>query len=353
MYSTCLFCQRDLGKNDVIEQFPVGRRLAFDPARGRLWVVCRKCERWNLTPLEERWEAIEECERAYRGTTLRVSTEHIGLARLKEGMELVRIGAPQRPEMAAWRYGDQFGRRRRRQYTILAGWGVGVGVMVVAGPLLGIASIGAVGPLLNLFTAGSSIYKHRTQVGVPAPGGATIPIRLIDVGKARLRTVDNDVVLSISAASPRHGPWWFYETGSEEIGLRGMDAVRAAGALLPRMNTGGGSRGEVTRAVKYLEQSPDPVQLFRRAADTLAKRSGIRHFATGTTVLLALPVAGRLALEMAAHEDVERRALEGELHILEAAWKNAEEIAGIADDMFLPDSVNRDLARLKRQRDDV
>ena len=56
---------------------------------------------------------------------------------------------------------------------------------------------------------------------------------------------------------------------------------------------------------------------------------------------------------MAAHEDVERRALEGELHILEAAWKNAEEIAGIADDMFLPDSVNRDLARLKRQRDDV
>ena len=124
MYSTCLFCQRDLGKSDAIEQFPVGRRLAFDPAKGRLWVVCRKCERWNLTPLEERWEAIEECERAYRGTTLRVSTAHIGLARLKEGMELVRIGAPQRPETAAWRYGDQFGRRRRRKYTILAGWGL-------------------------------------------------------------------------------------------------------------------------------------------------------------------------------------------------------------------------------------
>jgi hypothetical protein len=54
---------------------------------------------------------------------------------------------------------------------------------------------------------------------------------------------------------------------------------------------------------------------------------------------------------MAAHEDAERRALEGELHILEAAWREAEEIAGIADDMFLPESVETDLARLKRQRD--
>jgi hypothetical protein len=114
MYSTCLFCKTDLGANEAIEHFPVGRRLAFDAAKGRLWVVCRKCERWNLTPVEERWEAIEECERAYRGTKLRVATDQIGLARLSEGLELVRIGQPLRPEFAAWRYGDQFGRRRRK-----------------------------------------------------------------------------------------------------------------------------------------------------------------------------------------------------------------------------------------------
>ena len=30
MYSTCLFCHGDLGKNAAIEHFPVGRRLAFD-----------------------------------------------------------------------------------------------------------------------------------------------------------------------------------------------------------------------------------------------------------------------------------------------------------------------------------
>jgi len=63
MYATCLFCHSGLGKNEVVEEFPVGRRLAFDAANGRLWVVCGACGRWNLSPLEERWEAIETCER--------------------------------------------------------------------------------------------------------------------------------------------------------------------------------------------------------------------------------------------------------------------------------------------------
>src|SRR3954471_19626499 len=100
MYSTCLFCHTDLGKNVELEMFPVGRRLAFDSAKGRLWVVCQKCERWNLTPIEERWEAIEECERTFGATKTRVSPDEIGLARISEGLELVQIGKPQRPEFA-------------------------------------------------------------------------------------------------------------------------------------------------------------------------------------------------------------------------------------------------------------
>jgi hypothetical protein len=115
MYSTCLFCHSALGSNEAIEHFPVGRRLAFDAAKGRLWVVCGKCQRWNLTPIEERWESIEDCERQFAATRLRVSSDNVGLARLKEGLELVRIGKPMRPEFAAWRYGDQFGRRQRAQ----------------------------------------------------------------------------------------------------------------------------------------------------------------------------------------------------------------------------------------------
>src|SRR5690606_20626769 len=125
-----------------------GRRLAFDAARGRLWVVCRKCERWNLTPLEERWEAVEEAERLYRDSRRRMATAEIGLARLADGTDLVRIGEPLRPEFAAWRYGDQFGRRRVRQ-TIIAGAGVvALGGLAVGGAAMGVA-VGAFGWMLS------------------------------------------------------------------------------------------------------------------------------------------------------------------------------------------------------------
>jgi hypothetical protein len=63
MYSACIFCHASLGANEAVEAFPVGRRLAFDPERGRLRVVCARCARWNLSPIETRWEAVEECER--------------------------------------------------------------------------------------------------------------------------------------------------------------------------------------------------------------------------------------------------------------------------------------------------
>jgi hypothetical protein len=43
---------------------------------------------------------------------------------------------------------------------------------------------------------------------------------------------------------------------------------------------------------------------------------------------------------MATHEEAERRALEGELGLLEQAWRNAEEIADIADNLLAPDSFD-------------
>ena len=53
-----------------------------------------------------------------------------------------------------------------------------------------------------------------------------------------------------------------------------------------------------------------------------------------------LPHPTRLALEMALHEEQERRALEGELWRLERAWEEAEEIAAIADGLLLPDGAD-------------
>jgi hypothetical protein len=44
----------------------------------------------------------------------------------------------------------------------------------------------------------------------------------------------------------------------------------------------------------------------------------------------------RLALEMSVHEDRERRAMRGELDLLEAAWREAELIAKISDGELTP-----------------
>jgi len=92
MYSACLYCHGNLGRNEMLPNFEIGRRLAFDSKKGRLWVVCRHCARWNLSPLEQRWEAIEECERQFRRTRIRVSTANIGLVELRSGFTLIRIG---------------------------------------------------------------------------------------------------------------------------------------------------------------------------------------------------------------------------------------------------------------------
>ncbi|MDB4889277.1 MAG: hypothetical protein JWL61_1132 [Gemmatimonadetes bacterium] len=350
MYSTCLFCHDTLGNNAAIEHFPVGRRLAYDAAKGRLWVVCRKCERWNLTPLEERWEAIEECERAFSATKLRVSTEHVGLARLKEGLELVRIGEPQRPEMAAWRYGDQFGRRRRKQFVTVAGATVVVGGVLIFGPMVGLVGAGAFSPMLNLLNAGNSIYRARTLIQVPTSAGETLRVRLSELPKTELHADGDGIRLRISAVRTGLSPSrWLYGSQKMEVDLTGEEALTAAAALLPRLNAAGGSRDDVSRAVGYLEESSDPKKLFRRAVDAIEKRESEKLYNRGTHLLKNLPTAGRLALEMAAHEDSERRALEGELHILEAAWREAEEIAGIADNLFLPESIDDDLARLKKK----
>src|SRR5437773_4610743 len=136
--------------------FSVGRRLAFDPTKGRLWVVCTRCGRWNLTPLEERWEAIDECERLFRGTRLRMSTDNIGLAQFWGGFELVRIGPALLPEIASWRYGARLLRIDPRP-------GARVGVVVRGARFVARAAAGAaVGYAHSVGLNDEAVLKMRT-----------------------------------------------------------------------------------------------------------------------------------------------------------------------------------------------
>src|SRR5688572_17831855 len=168
MYQACAFCDADLGRNARIEHFTVGRRIAFDSAKGRLWAVCRACGQWNLAPIEERWEAVEECERLFRSVRTRASTDEIGLARIEEtsgAVDLVRIGEPLRPEFAAWRFGTKLLPRRRRALIQLAGGsavGLGAG-LVFTGLTVGlpVAAGGAVLGALSLALGRSPFARSR------------------------------------------------------------------------------------------------------------------------------------------------------------------------------------------------
>ncbi len=53
MYTRCLNCRAFLGRNESLEPLPVGRHFAHDPARGRLWVLCRRCRNWNLAAISD------------------------------------------------------------------------------------------------------------------------------------------------------------------------------------------------------------------------------------------------------------------------------------------------------------
>ena len=363
MYSTCIFCHASLGANESIEQFPVGRRLAFDAARGRLWVVCRRCERWNLSPIEERWEAIEECERRYSATRLRVSTDNIGLARLGEGLELVRVGTPLRPEMAAWRYGDQFGRRRRR-HLMLTGAGIAVGVGVVGlGPMMGLVAGGSWG-LWNLSSIVHSAYQDRRVRArlVMSDFKEPIAIRLKELNRVSIVHSPGGWALRVPFQAPasvslRSGgenetdkPRRIDAGVSLSILMTGDQALEAAGKLLPAINATGANRREVESAVELIGEVAEPAGLFERYAEVpehLTRRQAAAADQPGRLVA-NLPSEVRLALEMATHEESERRALEGELSLLEDAWQRAEEVAAISDDLFVSDETRARLATLKR-----
>ena len=351
MYSTCLFCHTQLGANEAVEHFPIGRRLAFDAAKGRLWVVCRKCERWNLTPIEERWEAIEECERSFRETKLRVSTDEIGLARLNEGLELVRIGKPQRPEFAAWRYGDQFGRRRRK--SVIQGVAITTGVIAI--PLLGwglALSFGGVGGLaFQIANHGYMQFVRRRVVARVRDGhGNLLSVRGLDAhGIVMLEPTANEPwgLRILHDPVARGGPSsWVFGKDPDRTDVRGEDAMRVAGQLLPVLNAGGASSKQVKDAVVLATEHTDPSTTFERAVRLAVTKPSWKVYGEGA-ILSLVSLELRLALEMVSHEDSERRAFEGELYLLEEAWKEAEEIAAIADDMFLPEAISKRLAEMK------
>ena len=354
LFSACLFCRAPLGANETFETFPVGRRLAYDAAKGRLWVVCPQCARWNLTPLEERWEAIDDAERRIDSARIRASTGEVTLARLPEGTELVRIGRPVQRELATWRYGDQFGRRRRRNLVVGGTVAAVTGVVLVGGAAA--AGVGAA-------VAGSVTHwlQHAVKFGLPwatvarlrAPDGSLLAIRPSHIRGTRFGAT-RDGEIEVRLPDPR--PYTF-DSLRPSIRFTGPDAAQALRSLMPAANRLGGTKDDLDVALARLASARSPRELIEGLArsrtnltPTDGDLTGFAKFrgAGEKAGLFAIPPGIALAIEMALNEDRERLAMEGDLEDLVAAWQEAEEIARIADDLLLPEEVTTGMARLKR-----
>jgi len=347
VYTHCHLCARSLSANDVLAHLRVGRRVAYDVERGRLWVVCPRCAEWNLAPLDARWEAIEECERVFASAEVRASDAGVGLARTR-GLELVRVGPAMRDELANWRYGPRLRRRHRRTAVALSVAGV------IAGGFVGAAALAVV--------TAKSVWMFTTWgAAVVASYGAAL-LRRVErrVGPRRdIRFTSargDDVRLPHAALKAIR-----LDGASRRSGVTRVDVLHDAppaafdreGTLLllhevlPRLNWRGATRAEVAAATRIVDEAEAAVAAPRADGEPSPaawERIAVAHWRSVVALHAMEPVA-RLALEMAVTEELERRAVAGEAAALVASWERAEEVAGIADGMFVPRFVSEWIAR--------
>jgi hypothetical protein len=117
---------------------------------------------------------------------------------------------------------------------------------------------------------------------------------------------------------------------------------RVLGRAMVRVNPLGGGRKTVEAALAAVAQAPSPDAFVLGMAGWRPIVEAPPIWGMNPVLRDPPPQAARggsgplgrthaLALEMALADEAERHALDGELALLEAAWREAEAIAGIAD----------------------
>ena len=353
MYRHYIFCSGSLGINAHLEAFPIGCTLAFDSHKGRLWAVCPTCGRWNLAPLEERWEAVESAERLFRTVRCRVQSANVGLADLPDGTRLVRIGAALPHEFAAWRYSRQL-RSRRRRYAALAGGSVAVGALAISGtPAAFLALPAAYGWILQDALAQQ---RRARRVLCRADSQGVIPLtRGSVVGAVLNGSCSGEVALCLQLRRRGRREW------STVRVLEGQAARRVLARLLVDVNPWGANPAALEGALELITRSGSSEDYLKSlAAQTFTlELPGVEsslHLDRYVRLARALQKGSRpevaplhsLALEIALHEEAERCALKGELAELRIRWQEAEEIAEIADTLLIPPAVKKAFARYRK-----
>ncbi len=338
MFTRCLVCSTPFSPNETLEHFPLGSRIAFDPNRGRLWSICRHCKRWSLTPMEERWEALEELEKLVKDKArLLAQTDNIALLRA-ENLQIVRVGQANLTEEAWWRYGRELTQRREQHQKVTTVATVGAAAAIFGGMAAG--GLGLFGAWIfwdkgprkitdaaRWFRFGSTAWRgddsclkcgHRFRnVAYRDRGG----LYLLPAGH------DHDQYSTLSYRCPSCGD---YREGG--LQLRGQEAEHTLRRVLAFHHHAGATQQVVGSATRLLEEAGSANDLIRIMA-----KNGRR--------LGDLKSTGAIALEIAANEKSEQRLLELELADLEDHWRREEELASIVDGELTPLPLLEDLRR--------
>jgi hypothetical protein len=295
--------------------------VAFDPARGRLWLVCARCRAWSLIPLEDRAEPLEQLERLARDEGhLLARTEEVALLEAG-GLELVRIGRASAHEEAWWRYGRVL---RQRQAAFRTR-----GARVAA---LAYGAVAYIGETVGLLDTGLDLRRHDTTIvdlarwrhfggtawvgREPCPScGSVLCALRFDLSWWTYPLVADDGSLTLGVPCPRCDPW----TPEKVFTLHGAEAEDAIRRVLAYQHVDGAGESTLRDATRFLQRAGSPAELMH-------------EFGTRRQSMYRLGPLRTLALEIAVNDSVERRLLRGEARALELMWREQERLAGIIDE---------------------
>lgn len=332
MFTRCIRCQRSLGENTELAHLRVGRRIAFDSSNGRVWVVCTRCDQWNLVPIEERWEALDECVRLAATAEARGTGTELGIAQTTSGLELLPVGGLSDADIATRRYRRRLSARqsRSRMFALmLAAAVVSLGIVasratssVEVGLYIGAVGLSWLGVVLSNPPQFRPTVVHLTDR----------TLRLWPWQVSTLRLESSDEARPVIVIRRRHGT----------LRLAGGDAVGVLAAVLPRINGSSCALASVRTAAANVNEAE--AQKRRRPWEHIANDSSV-------TELIHTPPERRLALEIAVTEELEQSELTARATSLGASVSDEEAIAEIADDLLVPDDVAQRLRKARESRD--
>lgn len=326
LYVRCLVCDRAFDENEVLEHLPRGRRIAYDPDRGRLWIVCPTCKRWSLVPIEARWEALEELERRTTDDA-RLLSQTDNVALLRSGpLEIVRVGRAALREEAWWRYGRELQDRRARFQKLSAVASIGAGAAIMGSWATGGMSFMAAWFLWDrspdFVTNGARWFRfgRRLWSGSEECHRCGYVFREVRyASRSGLIVVpEPDGTPAVVARCPNCGS--FRDGG---LKLTGQEGDRALRRVLAYHHFAGASERRVAEATRLIEVVGGAEGLPAKVL-----RDG--------RPLGELGRVGAIALEIAANHQQEQHLLTLELAELEDHWRREEELAAIIDGELTP-----------------